>query len=447
MRDILVTLIITGSLPVCFFRPWVGVLIWSWVGYMNPHLMTWGIAQEIPFAYLVGGVTIAGLAFTRDRQPLPRERETYLLLLLWGLFGISTMFALYPEDAWSQLEKVSKILLMSVVTLLVVNEPRKLRALLLVIALSIGFYGLKGGIWAILTGANYRVLGPPGGSFISTNTGIGLGLNMVLPILFFLAKEERRGWLRHLLRATFAFSIIAVLATYSRGAFLGVLAVLSLLFLKSWRRMVTVGVLIVMFLVALAFLPGQWFERMATITTYEQAGEQSALRRLDSWYVAYRIMLDHPLIGAGFRPFTVENYRRYAPERSWQAVGHDAHSIYFQVMAEHGVTGIVLYLGLILSMLLTLRRLIKKTNHDAQAGWINNYAHMVEASLAAYLVNGAFFSVSYFDLFYHVVVIVILLKIFYRRHVFEGGGGAVPEFAGWRSPLREFGLQPGRGGI
>jgi hypothetical protein len=35
---------------------------------------------------------------------------------------------------------------------------------------------------------------------------------------------------------------------------------------------------------------------------------------------------------------------------------------------------------------------------------------MLETSLLAYLVSGAFLSMSYFDLFYHIVAISIILK-------------------------------------
>ncbi len=414
MRDIVLTLVILGLLPVCFTRPWVGILVWSWIGYMNPHLLTWGFAQQLPFALVVALVTLAGLLASKDRQRIPRDTETVLLVLLWAVFALSTLFAQYPAPARDQLVKVSKMLLMSFATLMVINEPRKLRALLFVIAFSIGFFGLKGGVWALLTGGQFMVLGPPGGSFISSNTGIGLGLNMVLPFLFYLRRDERRPWLRHLLLAMFCFSIVGILVTYSRGALLGLAAVLAVLFLRSRTKIVAVTLLGASLAFGVWFLPQRWHERMETITTYEEEAELSALRRLDSWRVAVGLMTESPLIGAGFRPFSRENYQRLAPARPWPIVDHDAHSIYFQVVAEHGLLGIGLYLAIIVSALLSLQRLIWRSR-DPDTVWIRHVALMVQASLIAYLVNGAFFSVSYFDLFYHLVVVTILLKSFARR--------------------------------
>src|SRR5215470_2193775 len=208
MRDIVVTAVIFGLLPFCLTRPWVGILVWSWIGYMNPHRLTWSFAATMPFAQFTALATLTGLLFTTDRKPMPWTREIYLLLALWVMFLITTLHALHPQMAWDYFTEVSKILLITFVTLLLFQDERKLRALLYVIALSIGFYGLKGGIWAIATGGGNQVLGPPG-SFISGNTEIGLALNMVLPILLFLSRDEPRRWLRHLLRTTFAFSIVA----------------------------------------------------------------------------------------------------------------------------------------------------------------------------------------------------------------------------------------------
>ncbi len=405
IRDILVTTVIFGLLPVCFIRPWIGVLVWSWIGYMNPHRMTCGFAYSIPFAQIVALTTMGGLLFTKERYPLPRTKEVFFLVALWGVFFLTTLFAVYPEDAWPQLEKVSKILLMTFVTLLLFQDPKKLRALLWVIALSIGYFGLKGGIWAVLTGGQWMVLGPEG-SFIAGNTEIGLALNMVLPILLFLRRDETRPWLRHLLLAMFGFSIIAILITYSRGAFLGLAAVLSVLYLKSRAKLIALLLLAIGIPLAASALPEKWFGRMETIKTYEE--DTSAMGRLRAWEMAYRLALDRPILGAGFRPFRPEMYERYLPEASGMRA--DAHSIFFQVLAEHGFTGLALYGGLILSTMLSLRRMIRRSRKDPSMQWVYNYAQMLEASLVGYLVSGVFLSLSYFDLFYHLVAITIILK-------------------------------------
>src|SRR5207249_5209381 len=235
MRDLVLTVIVLGALPLCFARPYVGVLVWSWLGFMNPHRLAWGFAQTLPFSEYVAIATLLGLLFTRDRRAIPREREVWLLLALWIEFALSMPVALYPDLAWPDLKQVSKIFLMVFVALMVTQDRTRLRYLLLVTSLSIGFYGLKGGIWGLATGGANKVLGPDG-SFIGDNNGLSLGLNMTLPLLFFLAREEQRRWVRWLLRATFVFSVVSVLLTYSRAGFLGLVVVgIALLMRTRWK--------------------------------------------------------------------------------------------------------------------------------------------------------------------------------------------------------------------
>src|SRR5688572_9908526 len=402
IRDILVTAIIFGSLPFCFLRPWIGVLVWSWIGYMNPHRLTWGFAHDMPFALMVAIATVGGLIATKEKYPLPGVREVYLLVLLSLVMFLSTLFAFYPEAAWEQFDKVWKIILMTFVTIILFQDPKKIRALVWVIALSIGFYGLKGGIFTVKTGGVQMVLGPEG-SFIAGNTEIGLALNMVLPFLVLLRREATNPWLRHLLSVMFGFTIVAIVGTYSRGAVLGLLVVMTLLFHKIRTKILAIVLLAIAIPVAMSSLPAQWFGRMETIQTYEKDG--SAMGRLEAWKVATRMGKDRPLLGFGFRPFSKAMFQRYG-----YSGGRDAHSIFFQVLAEHGFTGLILYMGLIISSFLTLRRLKRVSRKDTKLQWVYDFSQMLQASLAAYVVCGAFLSMSYFDLFFHLVAIVIILK-------------------------------------
>jgi len=411
IRDIVLSSVIFALLPVCLVFPWIGVLVWSWLGYMNPHRLTWGFAYSMPFAMMVVIPTLIGLLFTRDKKPLPKSIEVYLLLALWGLMVLSTLGAYYPERAWLRLEEVSKILLVTLVTMLLFQDTKKLRWLLVVIALSIGFFGLKGGIWALSTGGMNQVLGPSP-SFIAGNTEIGLALNMVIPLLLLLSRTEERRWLRLLMRAVLIFSIPAVVFTYSRGAMVGLMVILPLMFLKKRMKFAVLPLAIGVLFLVFAFAPDRWSSRMETIQEYEQ--DMSANMRLNSWYVAYRLGLEHPLLGAGFKPFSPAVYGLYTPESRLNK-DQDAHSIYLQVLAEHGVTGLGLYLALIACTLVSLRQVRRRARGNPELAFHHDAAQMVEVSLAAFLVSGAFLSLSYFDLFFHLVAITVMLKVLVFR--------------------------------
>jgi probable O-glycosylation ligase (exosortase A-associated) len=437
VRDIALVIVVVSLLPVCFLRTWVGVLVWCWLAFMNPHRLVWDFAYYLPFSQWVAIATLAGLVFARDRQPMVWTRETVLLLVLWGWFCLTTMGALYPEDARGQLERVSKILLMTFLVIPFFQDRGRLRILLLVVAGSIGFYGLKGGIWVLLTGGQYHVLGPPEDTFISTNNALALVLNMILPVLFYLAKEETRRWRRHLLYATFYASIISVLFTYSRGGLVGLLVVLGVLFLNRQNLPYVAAAALLLCVLAFGFAPDKWLGRMETIANYQEDGSANA--RFTSWYVAFRLANDSPVTGGGFWGVAnQQTYQRYLPGAPYGDLPqHDAHSIYFGLLGEHGYPGLALFAMLIGSTLLSLSLVRKRALQREDLRWAANYASMLRASILGYLVCGTFLSVAYFDLAYLLLAVAVLVKALVHRELAKDAPMATAQRVGLNPQTHE----------
>ena len=122
-------------------------------------------------------------------------RETIVLLVFIGWMLFTTFFAFYPDLAWQQWNKVWKIQLMIFLTALIITDRNKLHWLVWVIALSFGFYGVKGGFFTIVNGGAYRVQGPAG-TFIGGNNEMALALVMTIPLIRYLHLQETRKWIK-----------------------------------------------------------------------------------------------------------------------------------------------------------------------------------------------------------------------------------------------------------
>jgi probable O-glycosylation ligase (exosortase A-associated) len=412
IRDLILFALILGSLPVCFLRPWIGVLIFSWIGYMNPHRFTWGAAYDFPFASIIAVVTLAGFLFTKEKDRFYLERETILIILLWIVFTLTSFSAFYPDYAWELWKKTSKIFLICLITIPLFIDKKKLRYLLLTIALSLGFLGIKGGIFSMVTAGAYNVRGPEA-SFIGGEGDFALALNMAIPLLFYLAREETNKRMKFLLTSAFALSIVSVIFTYRRGAFLGLIAVIFMLMIKSNKKMLSAAVLSSVLVVAPFFVTEKWTERMETIKTYEEDG--SAMGRINAWKMAWNVAKDRPLKGAGFEGLTWGTKERYSPDPG--ATAGDVHSIYFEVLGEHGFIGFGLFIALLLLSIFSLRKIKKTFKSYPSSQWLCNYADMLQISIIAYMVGGIFLGRAYFDLFYHLVVIVVILKVLAKREL------------------------------
>ena len=87
-----------------------------------------------------------------------------------------------------------------------------------------------------------------------------------------------------------------------------------------------------------------------------------------------------------------------------------AHSIYFSILGEHGWIGLLLFLLVFIFAWQAAGQLVKQYHESQTDRWISDLASMLQVSLVAYLAGGAFLSLSYFDLPWHVVIIIVLLK-------------------------------------
>ncbi len=413
MRDILFIAVVVGCSLIAVVRPVFGTLAFVGLSFLNPDSMTWDIGRTFRFALFTALGTIVGYFFWHEPKRFPRQREATLLLALWGMFGISTLFAISTERAVEFFIHVSKIFLMVFLSTLLITTEQRLHVLMRVIALSLGFYGVKGGMFAIMTGGNYLVYGPVG-SFLEANNSIGLALVMNLPLLFYLMKMETHRWLRWIMGGVLVLSYPAVVFTYSRGAWLGLALVTALIILKSKWKLPIIAAVGILLMLILPFLPQVFPQRLVdryeTLSDYEE--ESSAQSRLWNWEFCARVGLAHPLAGGGFDFYSREAYAKYFPEflDRWPGKVWSCHSMWLTILGEHGFPGLILWVALIGSSLLSVRYIRSQGKAHTEMLWAIHYADLLQMALLAFMVVGIFLDTAYFDMFYQLVAVIIIIK-------------------------------------
>lgn len=418
MRDILLSLIVFGLLPFILRRPVLGAYTWVWLSMMNPHKAAYGFARTLPFAYMVALATLVGLMFSRQRRALPKSAITVILFLLLAWMTVTSYFAINAApvvlDRWIF---VMKIQVMIFVTLMLIRGREQIDWLIWVVTFSVGFYGIKGGIWTVLHGGGGRVWGPPG-SMIEGNNELAVALLMLLPMMFYLYQTAARKIVRIGLMISMASTGFAVLGSQSRGALLGLCAIAFFLAIKSKYPIRMSVVLGVMLAGAISFMPDIWSERMGTMETYQD--DSSAMERIYAWKTMWAAAVDRPLVGAGFAADIPIVFQRYAPRggtfEGFEGLVFVAHSIYLQMLGEHGFPGLGLFLLLGGMTWRTAGRLARQTRNDEEFGsWVPALMPMVQVSIVGYAVGGAFLSLAYFDLPYYIVSFVVLVDATVRE--------------------------------
>jgi probable O-glycosylation ligase (exosortase A-associated) len=256
------------------------------------------------------------------------------------------------------------------------------------VVISIGFYGVKGGGWVLLTGGGSEVQGPDSTGLTDRNH-MALALVMTLPLINYLRQQSENVWVRRALLAAAALHVFAIVGTYSRGGLLALAATLGMMFIRARGKLWMLLFAMLAAPAAFYFMPETWWERMASIQDYQE--DVSAQSRLDIWRVCLQIGLSS-IFGGGFLANAYSNIVwQYDPTVAPRA----AHSIFMEVLAEQGVIGLAIWSAMMVVGVLNARWLVRAARARPNLAWASDLGRMSQASLVGYFVAGAFLSLGY----------------------------------------------------
>jgi putative inorganic carbon (HCO3(-)) transporter len=229
---------------------------------------------------------------------------------------------------------------------------------------------------------------------------------IVIPFAIFLAQVAESKLMKLVYLGSLCLLTLAVVGTQSRGGSIALGASILYLLMKGRKKMLglmAVGTLVV---VVLLFAPQVYFDRMMTVQNYK--ADSSAQGRIKAWSSAIRMAVDHPLTGVGAGHFSVAFGKKYRPpgvgqtEMPWL----NAHSMYFQALGEHGFTGIVFLLGLIITNMVRNERIVANASRSPQhSDAERKLAIAMQASFIAFAIGGVFLSGLYYP---HIFVLAAM---------------------------------------
>lgn len=408
MRDILIISLVMFGCLAALRAPWIGILTWTWLSLMNPHRFTYGMAYDAPLAAAAAAATMLGLLITRDKVSPFKGSPVVFFLLFCFVMTMSWLAGINTDGDYPQWSKVMKVNLMIFVALALINSKKNIIGLMWVVVGSLAVLGAKGGIFTLMSGGSYRVWGPPG-SFIEDNNEFALALVMTVPLLRFLQLQSGHVWVRRALLAGMVLCAISALGSHSRGALLAISAMAVFLWLKGKNKAMTGVLLVVAAILLVSFMPAEWTSRMNTIDDYKQ--DESAMGRINAWWCAWNIAWHYPL-GVGFNPARSDIFAVFAP------VGNDvhaAHSIYFQVLGNHGFPGLITFLAMWIATWRNAAWLMREGRKRIETAWCADLGAMAQVSLIAYAVGGAFLSLAYFDLPYNLMLMIVCARVWVTK--------------------------------
>tara|TARA_R110002049_G_scaffold85482_13_gene217241 strand:+ start:2452 stop:3381 length:930 start_codon:yes stop_codon:yes gene_type:complete len=254
------------------------------------------------------------------------------------------------------------------------------------------------------------------GSFLADENDLALALNVALPYAYFLRNVSgiSRFYRMLLLGATLLFAA-GVVATMSRGGFVGLAVTTLLLIYFSKQRIRNLFTVLLFGVIFFALVPSEYKEEVQSINDTEDATRTG---RLHQWGVGWDMYLDNPVfgVGTGNYPWRVSEYEirsaNYDPSAALHG-GRAAHSMYFTLFPELGSVGTLLFFLILWEIWKKLRGVISPTvGATAIQGdtLTQAAARATLVSLAAFLVTGVFISVLYYPPFWYAIGISYVIS-------------------------------------
>ena len=177
--------VLLGVLPLIFRAPIVGVLVWIWIALMNPQRQVDGFLHGFELNVIVAAITAIAWLASKERKFVPANAFTVSLLVFAAWTGFTTANALDRAFSYELWDRTMKSVILVMLIIMIVNTKARIQAMLWIVVLSLGYYGVKGGGFAVLTGGREHVYGPEQ-TMIEDNNALGLALIFILPLLDYL---------------------------------------------------------------------------------------------------------------------------------------------------------------------------------------------------------------------------------------------------------------------
>lgn len=441
------TAVAIAVLPLTWALAVVGGSVLLFATLVRPQLAILLLVPAIPFGSLrqvrVGGMNVGptevvvGLALAaclmraiaRRQIRVELPRLVVPLLVFLGTLCLSLLAANSLPDSIKEIIKWVEVL---AIYLMVANymDEHWSQALLVVI-LGTGVLVALHGIYQFL----FQV-GPEGfvlfdrfmrahGTFEQPNPYGGY-LGLTLPLALGLLAAGilrvnggiRRTWMIGA-GASAALMLVALIMSWSRGAWLGLAAASAAMAIAVVARggraavlSTALAILFVYFLLAggLARVPQSIVQRFSDFVPYlgvlDVEGKEitdanfAVLERVAHWQAAWEMWTDHPWIGVGIGNYA-SVYPRYALPLWPLALGH-AHNYYLNIAAEAGILGLLAYLYLWAVAALSAWRAAR----GGSSGWRWGVALGVVGVLAHLSIHNLFDNLFVHGMYLHVAVLL-----------------------------------------
>ncbi len=416
MRDLIFTGCWVILFPAAFLSAHIGVLLWIWIALSSPNLMLYNFLSAFPFNKIIAIVTFGVILLKPEKKDFYFDPILgfYCLFLVIACLSQFMSLNIY-EFGEGTFEKVLKEFALFVVITGVMKSRHRIHGAVLAFCFGLAMTGAFEATAYIVSGAGHKVLGS---GALGDNNGVAAAMLMATPLCYYMINYSEVRLTRIAFTILMFCNIITVMATFSRGGFLGLIVLALFLFANARQKMPIIISILVVGGVMLAVAPDAWFGRIDSIN--DTSSNMSFMGRVVAWKISLLGAMDRPFYGMGFHALMVpEVWYKYQPLVNTIGVIDTpemppyplaAHSIFFEVLGDTGFIGFGAFCAILGTALLYCRAIIKRCKGRAELIWAVDLARLLQVTVIVYAAAGSAIPYAYFEGYWIVVAIISRLN-------------------------------------
>ena len=371
------------------FRPFLGLMVLMTLHFVQPGDMIPALAPlrlELVYGILMFLILIRSKG-KEIKKILRTDKIVQATLLLEAVVVFTIPFAIWKGGAFESATELAKMIMLQLLMTFFIDSQDRLRSIMwLMIGFLMWFAGSA--LTSYLNGDFYEVNGVQRAQGMNSMVGgpnqlAGL-LIAFLPFVVCLVRCTDKFWARMLLVACGVLSLVMLMMTGARIAFIALIVMVLWYIIKSKRKVLTMTASLVVALAIWFSLPEQYRQRYLTVKQYAEGGEldDSNKLRLAIWDAGWRMFMDHPIIGVGAGQFPTAYGMVYSGNQhgAWM----QPHNLFLQIPSELGIVGIIAFGNLLFQIIKANRFVLRQKD---VAGAEINYRF---ASACSFMFIGVF---------------------------------------------------------
>ena len=266
------------------------------------------------------------------KSPMDRPIFLFLFLSFCGMIKCTDMEVAIRE----YIQTIEYLVISFYVFSSILNRKNEMDNFIFSLALSCILFSLHGIIqYYEAREVGFRVL-----STFGHFNAYGTYLAFMVAFFFNMALSEPVRWRRWVFWTAMGTASMAILFTFSRGAWIGVVgALIFSAWLRGMTQFIKVFALILLVVIVMSvILPEQFIFRVSSITEIHDMSTQS---RLKQYAMGVEIITTQPILGVG-----VSQLSEYATSRGTPSLA-EIHNVFLYLAAERGIPAMILFTWII----------------------------------------------------------------------------------------------------